>query len=82
MDKKKPTVKEKLYDDISLIISNKLNLTHLPEFEEYNQNYFEDKATLFIEEPKHWSELEIAICDYTMRIQTELQTEIKNLLSK
>jgi len=79
---KKLTIKEKLLNDIDQIISNKLSLTHLPEFEGYNRNYFSNKVTLFIDRPELWTELEIAICDYTMRIKYEMLDEIQKLLIK
>jgi len=76
LKKKKLTVKEKLFNDIDSVISIKLSLTGLKEFE----NYF--RTELFTAGPDQWNELEIAICDYNMRIQTELETEIKKLLIK
>ena len=76
MLKKRLTAKEKLLGDISLIVANKLSLTSLDEFEDYNH------TTLFTSAPDTWCELEIAICDYTMRIQKEILNEIEKIIIK
>lgn len=71
---KKITVNEKLFGKISIILTMKLGLHDLIEFEELeNQKLFEDR-------PEFWSKTEDAICEYTQRVHTEIMDEIKELL--
>ena len=74
MSTKKITVNEKLLDKISFVLSMKLSLTDMVEFEEYQHH------KLFDEPPEGWSELENAICEYTQRVQTEIMDGIKDVL--
>jgi len=57
-----------------MILSMKLSLNGLVEFEESEQ------GKLFEYPPERWSETEIAICEYTQRMQTEIMADIKKLL--
>lgn len=71
---KKITVNEKLLSKISFILTMKLGLNDLREFEEWDGN------KLFEDSPEYWREIENVIHEYTQRVQTEIMTDIKNVL--
>ncbi len=69
---KKITINEKLLEKIKDILSGTLCLSNL---EEFNEDY-----KLFEDRPEHWTELETQLCDYTVRIQGEIFSGIRDLL--
>ena len=71
---KKITVNDKLLSKIRLILSMKLSLNDLEEFEEWDGN------KLFVDSPESWREIENAICEYTNRMQMEIMDDVKKLL--
>lgn len=74
MANKKITVNEKLLGKISMILTMKLGLHDLKEFEEL------ENQKLFVDRPEFWSKTEDAICEYTQRVRTEIMDDIKKLL--
>jgi len=69
------TVSEKLLHKIDVIISRKLCLSDVPEFDEYG------REPLFQHPPEDWNDLERAIHEYTLRKVFEIRESIREELS-
>jgi hypothetical protein len=71
---KKVTIGPVLYTKLSRLISEVISLNRVKEFNVYN------KDRLFHEPPEGWNELENSLCEYQVRIQSELMDSIQDTL--
>jgi len=71
---KRLTINKKIIGNISSILSHRLSLNDLKEFEEMDGN------KLFEERPEHWREIENVLCEYTTRLHIEIMGDLKKLL--
>lgn len=71
------TINEKLLKDIRNIIVEEASISNIPEFHILSEN---KGVKLFDQRPDRWSELEIAIYEYTERIVNNIDEKIEKLL--
>ena len=73
---KKITVNDKLIGKIEAIISDRLCLSKVDEFQDDRVG----KQKLFEERPEYWTHEENTIYEYTERVRSEIIADLKGLL--